>query len=90
MSQMPERSIPEVPLTTLRNGEAGVIMRIDVNGAIGGRLLSLGFVPGTEVQVLRSAPLGDPTEYELRGSRLCLRRSEAGEIHVCRTAEPRA
>ena len=30
------------------------------------RLMALGFVPGTRVRVRRRAPLGDPTEYEVR------------------------
>lgn len=46
------------------------------------RLLDLGFVPGTHVVVVRRAPLGDPTLYELRGTQLCLRRSEAERVQV--------
>jgi Fe2+ transport system protein FeoA len=34
--------------------------------------------------VIRRAPLGDPTTYELRGSRFCLRRAEAEQIAVVR------
>lgn len=37
------------------------------------RLGELGFVPGTVIQVVRRAPLGDPVELELRGYRVCLR-----------------
>ncbi len=51
-----------------------------------GRLADLGLVPGTPVRVVRRAPLGDPLEIELRGYRLCLRRSEAGS--VCTTPTP--
>jgi ferrous iron transport protein A len=52
------------------------------------RLLDLGLVPGTPVEVIRRAPLGDPIEVELRGYRLCLRRAEAEG--VCATADGRA
>jgi len=45
-------------------------------GAIPPRLEELGFVPGTIVELLRRAPLGDPIEIELRGYRICLRRAE--------------
>jgi ferrous iron transport protein A len=57
---------------------------VDVRGGdpIGQRLLDLGFIPGTEVRVLKRAPLGDPVVYHLRGTRLCLRRSEADRIRV--------
>ena len=34
------------------------------------------------LRVIRRAPLGDPTTYELRGSRFCLRRAEAERIAV--------
>ena len=44
------------------------------------RLMALGFVPGTTIEVLRRAPLGDPTEYALRGTRLSLRRDMARAI----------
>jgi Fe2+ transport system protein FeoA len=33
------------------------------------RLLELGFLPGTQVQVLGVAPMGDPLDITLRGSR---------------------
>jgi ferrous iron transport protein A len=55
--------------------------------AIEQRLRDLGLVPGTTVRVLRRAPLGDPTEYELRGYRLCLRRTEAARVRVRDAAE---
>jgi Fe2+ transport system protein FeoA len=68
------------PLCELAAGESAVIASVDAAAAIAGRLLDLGFVPGTRVRVIRVAPLGDPTVYELRGYRICLRRSEA--VHV--------
>ncbi len=46
------------------------------------RLSALGFVPGTKVEILRRAPLGDPVEYSLRGTRISLRRSEAMYVQV--------
>ena len=44
------------------------------------RLRELGFVPGTPVSVVRNAPLRDPVEVELRGYRICLRRSELATL----------
>ncbi|MFN8196066.1 MAG: FeoA family protein [Nocardioidaceae bacterium] len=46
------------------------------------RLCDLGFAPGTEVEVVRRAPLGDPVVYRLRGFEICLRRAQAGAIRV--------
>ncbi len=71
-------------LADLAPGAAGVVQRVDDRGPIGRRLLDLGFVPQTRVYVVRSAPLGDPLEFELRGTRLCLRRTEAARILVRR------
>lgn len=46
------------------------------------RLRALGFIPGTRIQVLRRAPLGDPVEYALRGTRVSLRAQEARHVLV--------
>jgi Fe2+ transport system protein FeoA len=46
------------------------------------RLISLGLVPGASITVVRRAPLGDPTEYAVRGSRIAIRRSEAATILI--------
>ncbi|KTD64693.1 FeoA family protein [Legionella spiritensis] len=44
------------------------------------RLLSLGVTRGTEVSVVRMAPLGCPVQVEVRGTSLTLRKEEA--IHL--------
>ncbi|MGE2715131.1 FeoA family protein [Mycolicibacterium litorale] len=46
------------------------------------RLRHLGFRVGTRVSKLRTAPLGDPSEYRLLGYDMCLRRREASYIGV--------
>jgi ferrous iron transport protein A len=46
------------------------------------RLRELGIVPGTKVRMVRKAPLGDPMEICIRGSRLAMRRREAIQIEV--------
>jgi Fe2+ transport system protein FeoA len=46
------------------------------------RLLEMGFVPGTVVTALRSAPLGDPVEYAVMGGRVAMRRIDASAIIV--------
>ena len=71
-----------VSLAALPVGGRGLVAHVRAGDAVGERLLDLGFVPGTPVLVLRRAPLGDPSVYELRGYQLCLRRSEAERIHV--------
>ncbi|MFM8385323.1 MAG: ferrous iron transport protein A [Planctomycetia bacterium] len=46
------------------------------------RLLEMGLTPGTEVEVLRFAPWGDPIEIRLWGYLLTLRRSDARCVKV--------
>jgi ferrous iron transport protein A len=77
-------------LTDLRPGETAEVVAVSGDDAIGRRLLDLGLLPGTPVTVMRRAPLGDPVVYELRGYRLCLRRSEAARISVRRRPAPAA
>jgi Fe2+ transport system protein FeoA len=73
---------PLVSLDRLSPGDTGIIGRVEAHDGIGRRLLDLGFIPGTPVRVVRRAPLGDPVSFELRGSRICLRRTEAARIFV--------
>ena len=75
-----------VSLAKLDPGESGEIVEIETDTRIGRRLGDLGFLPGTLVRALSRAPLGDPTVYELRGSRFCLRESEARRVGVERLA----
>lgn len=46
------------------------------------RLMQLGMIKGEIIELLRSAPGGDPMEYRVMGYNLSLRRSEAAEILV--------
>jgi ferrous iron transport protein A len=73
---------PELSLDQLDPGESGVILRLAGDHGIVRRLMELGLVPGTLVEVVRRAPLGDPVELRLRQIHLSIRRSEAAGIHV--------
>ena len=46
------------------------------------RLLDLGFVAGTPVEVEMVSPGGDPTAYRVRGTVVALRRQQAGLIRI--------
>ena len=52
------------------------------------RLEDLGFLVGTSVRVDRRAALGDPTIYELRGTRIALRKADAALIEVRAASAP--
>jgi len=51
---------------------------------VASRLNQLGFRPTAQVDVIRRAPLGDPTIYRVQDTELCLRRREAQLIEVVR------
>jgi Fe2+ transport system protein FeoA len=72
----------ETSLDRLAPGETGVVVRLECPPAIARRLMELGLVPGTPLEVIRRAPLGDPLELTARGVHMSLRRSEARHIHV--------
>lgn len=63
-------------------GESGRIVQVVGGNHISRRLLEMGVTPGVEIRRLGTAPLGDPLEFELRGYRLSLRKSEAEQIEI--------
>ena len=46
------------------------------------RIMEMGVTPGTNVKVIKTAPLGDPIEVNIRGYELSLRKEEAMRIVV--------
>ncbi len=57
------------------------------NPLIAKRLGQLGFRANAHVDVIRRAPLGDPTIYRVHDTELCLRRREAQLIEVIPEAD---
>ena len=50
--------------------------------SISTRLMELGLLPGTQVTVVRIAPMGCPMELRVRDSSLSIRRAEAAGVSV--------
>jgi len=69
-------------LGSLKPGERGTVVKINLQGNLRKRVLEMGLVPGVEFEVKGKAPLGDPLEIALKGYRLSLRREEANGILV--------
>lgn len=67
-------------LDKLPIGKGGVIDTVGGEGALRLRLLDMGLVPGTRVQVCKVAPMGDPLQLQLRGYELTLRKEDAASI----------
>ena len=70
------------PLSELKTGERGQISRVGGSGGVHRRILDMGVIPGTTVEVERIAPMGDPIWVRLRGYQLSLRKEEAANINV--------
>jgi ferrous iron transport protein A len=69
-------------LAQLAVGGAATIRAYPQAGAAFTRLREMGLLPGTRVTLVRTAPLGDPLEVQVRGYRLSLRKSEAALIEI--------
>lgn len=67
-------------------GVAVVVETVGGARAFRRRLMELGIIPGTRVEVLRVAPFGDPMELSARGCNLSIRTAEAREVQVVASA----
>ncbi|MBL9138059.1 MAG: ferrous iron transport protein A [Verrucomicrobiales bacterium] len=70
------------PLSSLPVGGRASIAEIKVSAADKPRLMEMGVLVGSKVELVRFAPLGDPVEIKVRGYHLTLRRQEAEQILV--------
>lgn len=71
-----------LPLTSLKAGGTAIVSEIRVPPENRGRLLEMGLLVGTRVELVRFAPLGDPVEIKVRGYHLTLRKHDAEQIWV--------
>ncbi len=69
-------------LAELGAGERARVLPFATDHPAAQRLLAMGLLPGTEVAVVRVAPLGDPVGIEFRGMRLSLRKADASAVDV--------
>lgn len=73
----------QLTLADLKPGQVFTISGFkDSTGTLSQRLMQLGIIEGGEIEMLRSAPGGDPVEYRVMGYSLSLRRAEAKEVLV--------
>ena len=69
-------------LTKLPLRSRAKVLRVGGQPGFRRRLMEFGLVPGTTVEVVRVAPLGDPIQLLVRGCRLSIRLAEAAEVTV--------
>ena len=73
------------PLSALPVGARATVAAVKVPPEQRGRILEMGLLVGTAVELVRFAPLGDPVEIKVRGYNLTLRKHEADQIWVVPT-----
>ena len=69
-----------VRLADLKEGESGVIERMELSGDLAMRLMEIGFLPTATISAARCAPGGDPRVYRVDGCEIALRRETASKI----------
>ena len=69
-------------LDELQEGEKGIIKSFNSNSDLKIRLMGLGFVKGSEIELKKIAPLRDPIDVKIKGYDISLRKSEARNIDV--------
>lgn len=69
-------------LDKLEVGKDAVIQSVGGEGALRRHFLDMGLTPGTEVTMMKRAPMGDPVELRLRSYELTLRLADAARIEI--------
>jgi Fe2+ transport system protein FeoA len=69
-------------LDQLRPGMRARVVRLSATGSIAQRLSEMGLIEGTDVRLVRFAPLGDPLEIEIQDYFLSLRKAEARLVEI--------
>ena len=82
MRYQARRELFVLNLNELKPGQSAVVESVGGEGALRQHFLDMGMIPGTEVTVVKLAPMGDPMELRVHGYELTLRLSEAEKIGV--------
>ena len=76
-------------LVDLKEGQTGIIERLNLPADLSCRLMELGFLPGMEVTAAKAAPGGDPRVFRVDGAEIALRLETAGQLILVK-GSPRA
>ena len=75
-------------LKELQVGKTATILSVGGNGALRQHFLDMGLIQGTEVTIVKYAPMGDPVEIRIHGYELTIRLEDAGQIEITPAHEP--
>lgn len=76
-------------LDELKIGQSAVITKVGGDGALRQHFLDMGVIPGSELTLVKFAPMGDPMQLLIHGYELTLRKDDAAkiDIDICPTCE---
>ena len=69
-------------LKEIKAGQSACVLAVGGTGALRQHFLDMGIIPGTDIKVIKYAPMGDPVEVRLHGYELTLRLDDADKIEV--------
>lgn len=69
-------------INDLAPGERGIVREITTPDAIRQRLMDFGLIEGARIEMVRTAPLGDPVQIRVLDTLLAIRKNEAGQVFV--------
>ncbi len=62
--------------------QKGVITKVHASSEVARRLYEMGFLPGTEFEVMHAAPLKYPLTIKIRGYQIILSKKDASALEV--------
>ena len=62
--------------------QSGCISKVGGNGELRQHFLDMGVIPGTVITKIKTAPMGDPVEFDVSGYELTMRLDDAAKIEV--------
>ena len=71
-----------IRLDELGPGESAIIIEIIGDDVVASRLMEMGLIEDQLISMVGRAPMGDPTEYSVRGYRISLRKNESTRVLV--------
>ena len=80
-------------LDELKIGQSAIITKVGGDGALRQHFLDMGVIPGSELTLVKFAPMGDPMQLLIHGYELTLRKDDAAKIDIdicptCKSGEP--
>ncbi len=75
-------TLSKISLDELGQGESAIIVEIIGDDVVASRLMEMGLIEDEPISMVGRAPMGDPTEYAVRGYRISLRKNESTRVIV--------